>query len=133
MQEPLIQANETILVVAVYGKLGQFVGDSPAFGKVMTTDQVLDELSERTVRVLKVNPEEITKKPAEDITEYLAQAWILRADGDLWEFDEAKMPAYVLNSRAWAVWQDGEASMAPVAPYSTLDRRTQGLSTGGVL
>ncbi|MDK4720094.1 hypothetical protein PH552_12140 [Rhizobium sp. CNPSo 3968] len=132
MRKFMIEANETLITVQTIRGGKPFFGESPFFGKTMTTSHVLEEMTDDVTRIYRLNIE--TMGAPEDITEEVARQYIYRADAENFDFaDSHVFPAFVLNSRAWALWNDDLEAEKPSHPgvYGTLDHRTQGLQKVG--
>ncbi|KKX25330.1 hypothetical protein [Rhizobium sp. LC145] len=113
-----IEANETLVAVVCSARIQRkYLTESAFFGKAMKIADVLDELSDdEIVTVLRVNTETWA---AEDITEYCARQYLYDRDGrglGVELDDEDGFPAFVRNSKEWALWKDDLEAAAPVQP-----------------
>jgi len=112
-----IEANETLVAVVCSARIKrQYLRESSFFGKSMSIAEVLDELADdEIVTVLRVDTE--TWK-SEDITEFCARQYLYDLDSRMGVEldDEDTFPAYVKNSKAWALWKDDLEAAAPARP-----------------
>jgi hypothetical protein len=117
----IIQANETVLCLSkwnspIWGPRS-IVAETPALGRAMTVADLLDELTDDDiVTIRRINVE--TWSAPEDITEEVARQYLYAMDENegVELVDEDRFPAYVKNSRAWALWKDDLEASAPAKP-----------------
>lgn len=118
----IIEANETIVTPVQSARTGQrYVLERPIFGEAFSVSRLLEELADDEITaVLRLNTETWV---SEDITEQVAREFIyelddagkLKLDGDTTADDLSdRFPAYVRNSRSWALWKDDLIAEQPV-------------------
>ncbi|CAD7023286.1 hypothetical protein REJC140_00155 [Pseudorhizobium endolithicum] len=115
----IIEANETVLCLSkwnspIWGPRS-VIAETPAMGRPLTVCDLLDELTDDdTVTIRRLNVE--TWSAPEDITEEVARHYLYVMDEreGVELGDEDRFPAYVRNSRAWALWKDDLEASAPV-------------------
>lgn len=142
MPEYIVNDTQALLAVDTVKGGKRYFRESEFFGKNLTAQDVISEVGDTAIRIyrLDVDPMGIL----EDITERVAKAYLEIADNDEFGVEAHKLPAYVLQSRAWEIWQDDEHAMAPVGVNAahrlalahaagTLDHKSQGLVQGATL
>lgn len=120
----MIEAHETLIRIAyLQSTRSTFAYETPSFGRVFSTEAVLDELGDDDImRVIRMNT---STYQTEEITEECAKAYIEDWNNriaELDETDEAKLPAFVKYSQAWAAYKDDLEAMQTVKP-----RRSQAI------
>ncbi|AXV15082.1 hypothetical protein CYG48_04835 [Neorhizobium sp. SOG26] len=110
-----IEANETLVAVVCSARIQrQYIRNSEFFGQTLTVAQMLDHLADdEIVTVLRVSTDTWAH---EDITEYAARQYLYDRDEreGFGLSDEPTFPAYVRNSKAWALWKDDLEASAPL-------------------
>jgi hypothetical protein len=116
VRKNIIEANETIVTPVQSARTGQrYILERPIFGEALSVARILDELADDEITaVLRLNTDTWT---SEDITEEVARKFLYDMDEreGVELDDENRFPAYVRNSRAWALWKDDIQASAPVS------------------
>jgi hypothetical protein len=113
----LIEAHEALLTVTTTSdQAKQYIRETDFLGKTMTDADVLDELADDDI--IHVRRMNIQTWQSEDITELCARKFLYAMDEreGVELGDEERFPAYVKNSKAWALWKDDLEASAPVLP-----------------
>lgn len=118
IRQHLIEAHETIIPVMYSGAIQRsYTRESAFFGKVMDEAAVLEELADDDIIAVLRLDTRVWK--SEDVTEECAEIYLIdwsNRFGDLDLSDERTLPAFVKNSRAWAVRKDDIEASTPVRP-----------------
>jgi hypothetical protein len=130
MPEYIVNDTQALLAVDTVKGGKRYFRESEFFGKNLTAQDVISEVGDTAIRIYRTGVDPMTGI-LEDITERVAKAYLEIADNDEFGVEAHKLPAYVLQSRAWEIWQDGDESPAPLAFGASA--ATQGLVQGATL
>lgn len=122
----IIEADETIFALVehyapVSNKSRRYALETSYFGRAFTVSDLLDELTnDDIVEIRRLNVETWV---SEDITEEVARQYLYAMDDKegIELGDERDFPAYVRNSRAWALWKDDIEASRPVEDADTFN------------
>lgn len=128
----IIGRDEVLLMFGTTLSGQTYASYSTALGNEYTIDMLLDEPGDQCIRLIVLNTKTLRSS---DVTELFARQWLRRLDADQHGIDpedEHRFPAYVRDSREWAVWRDDLRAEAKVysatREHGTLSHRLQGLS-----
>jgi hypothetical protein len=115
---PKFTVTDTQALLAVDTIRGgkRYFRESEFFGNNLTPQDVISEVGDTAIRIYRLEVEPMGK--LEDITEEVAREYLIIADNDEFGVQPSQLPTYVLQSHAWAVWQDDEEALSPVGHNS---------------
>lgn len=118
----IIEANETFLAVTTGRRYAdkRWITETPFFGALDIADLLNELTDDDIIMIRRLNVETWV---SEDITEEVARQYLYAMDEKegIELGDERDFPAYVRNSRAWALWKDDIEASRPVEDADTFN------------